>query len=71
MKLRYEKHEVCVECFAVGILFPECICTHEAHDTIVLEFAVCDCCGNILEDGHPADTKFNKNQLEANEASDN
>ena len=63
-KTRLEKHLVCTACFAVGIPDPDCICTYQdGYDELELEFEVCTCCGQLVEDGYPADTKFNKEQL--------
>jgi len=32
-------------------------------NSIELEFEVCECCGNLISDGNPADTTFNDEQL--------
>lgn len=67
MKTRLEKHRVCVNCHGIGIVNADCICTYNnKYEIIELEFEVCDCCGNVLEDGQIADTEFNKNQLKNN-----
>ncbi len=63
MKTRLEKFTVCNECYCVGILFTDCQCSHGKYETIELEYEVCDCCGNLIEDGNYAETEFNKNQL--------
>ena len=65
---RLEKHTVCVDCLCVGISDPNCICTYQDnHKTIELEFEVCECCGKIISDGFPADTKFNQKQFDINQ----
>jgi len=63
MKTRLEKHIVCEDCQSVGILDAHCMCAYGNYKKIELEFEVCDCCGNLVDDGNPADTKFNENQL--------
>ena len=64
MKIRIEKYKVCVDCRSVGIIHSKCRCVYETnYKTIELEFEVCDCCGNVINDGCPADTEFNKQQL--------
>jgi len=63
MKTRLEKHRVCNRCYAVGILDNDCVCSYGKYETIELEFEVCECCGNLIDDGNPADTPFNKEQL--------
>jgi len=61
--VRIEKHSVCDECFNVGIS-PHCVCFDSNYSTIELEFEVCDCCGQVLNDGRtPANTEFNAEQL--------
>ena len=63
--MKLEKHEVCISCFSVGISYNDCQCTYQNnYPTIELEFEVCECCGNLISDGTPADTEFNKNQFE-------
>lgn len=58
------KHTVCTSCFGVGIRDTNCICTYQNnYETIDLEFETCKCCGNLICDGHPADTEFNDNQF--------
>lgn len=64
MKTRLEKFDVCVDCWGVGILHSDCKCAYGKFKTIKLEFEVCDCCGNIIDDGNPADTEFNEKKLE-------
>ena len=41
-----------------------CRCADSNYQTVELEFEVCECCNNLIDDGHPADTEFNKKQLE-------
>jgi len=60
---RLEKFKVCTECYSVGVTYSGCICTYGKYQTIELEFEVCDCCGNLISDGNPADTPFNTEQL--------
>lgn len=62
-KTRLEKHKVCVDCFSVGIIDNNCICASGKYQTIELEFEVCVCCNNLIEDGYPADTEFNTEQF--------
>ena len=62
-KTRLEKIEACNQCFSVGILDSNCVCAVGSYKTIELEFEVCNCCNNLIEDGSPADTEFNKKQL--------
>ena len=58
------KHKVCADCFSVGITISDCICTYSRnYPTIELEFEECPCCGNLLNDGNPADTPFNDEQF--------
>lgn len=65
MKTKLEKHVVCKHCQCVGIGYSECRCTYmNNYPTIELEFEVCNCCGNLVQDGCPADTEFNKQQFE-------
>lgn len=65
MKYRLEKHIVCAHCFGVGSIYPDCVCCYQnGYKTIELEFEVCPCCNNLVSDGTPADTEFNKNQIE-------
>lgn len=68
MKTRLEKHEVCDQCHAVGILYNDCICSYGKYKTIELEFEVCECCGNLVDDGNPADTPFNDEQFKKHES---
>jgi hypothetical protein len=59
------KFSVCIDCFGIGIIDSECRCvTGNNFPTIQLEFEVCSCCENIIEDGNPADTEFNRKQFE-------
>lgn len=60
---RLEKHSVCTDCLAVGVTDPNCICTYGKYERIELEYEVCNCCGNLIDDGNPADTEFNKEQF--------
>jgi hypothetical protein len=46
------------------MLYNDCICANGNYKTIKLEFEVCPSCGNIINDGTPADTPFNKKQIE-------
>lgn len=72
MKTKLEKHEVCVNCFSVGISYSDCRCTYQNnYPTIELEFEVCKCCGNLVQDGSPADTEFNKKQFKEYEQKQN
>lgn len=58
------KQIVCACCYSVGITDSRCICTYSNnYPTIELEFDVCECCGQIINDGNPADTAFNKEQM--------
>ena len=68
MKTRLEKYRVCDQCNAVGILNNDCICSHGKYKTIELEFEVCECCGNLVDDGNPADTPFNNEQFKKHES---
>ena len=63
-KTRLEKFDVCKDCYSIGILHADCICAYSNYKTIELEFEVCNCCNNPIEDGNPADTEFNRKQLE-------
>lgn len=64
MKTRLEKHKVCVNCLSVGIKYHDCICTYQNNYPVIeLEFEVCDCCGNLVSDGSPAETEFNEKQF--------
>lgn len=63
MSKSLQKIKVCRDCLSPGIIYPECICVYDRnYATIELEFEVCNCCGNM--NSHPADTEFNKKQLE-------
>jgi hypothetical protein len=65
--IRLEKHEVCVDCYSIGISHIDCICGYQNnYPTIELEFEVCGCCGNVVEDGSPAETQFNWEQFKKN-----
>jgi len=63
-KTRLEKYKVCDQCHSVGIVEANCQCTYGKYSTIELEFEVCECCGNLLNDGYPADTPFNDEQFQ-------
>jgi len=62
MKTKLEKKQVCVECFDSANAF-DCVCYNGKYNTILLEFEVCECCGHLINNGIPADTEFNKNQI--------
>lgn len=60
----YQKHTVCADCFAVGITQIDCRCTYmNNYPTVELEFEVCKCCGQLLDDGSPANTPFNDESI--------
>lgn len=60
MKTEIVKHTVCVDCLSTTIINVDCRCvTHNNYKTVELEFEVCACCNNILNDGSPAETEFN------------
>lgn len=62
--MKLEKHEVCIDCLAVLITDPNCgCCYNNGYETIELEYEVCDCCGNLINDGSPAKSEFNTNQF--------
>ena len=63
MKTRLEKFEVCDQCCSVGIIHGDCVCSYDKYKTIELEFEVCECCGHLIDDGNPADTQFNDEQI--------
>lgn len=63
METRLEKFMVCDRCYSVGIIDNNCVCANGKYNVIELEFEVCKCCGNLIEDGSPADTDFNKKQI--------
>jgi hypothetical protein len=63
MMTRLEKLKVCDQCWSVGMTDPYCVCANGNYTTIELEFEVCACCGNLTEDGSPAETPFNEEQL--------
>jgi hypothetical protein len=67
MKTRLEKHKVCDQCYAAGMLHNDCICSYGKYNTIELEFHVCKCCGSLLDDGNPAETAFNEEQIKNHE----
>ena len=62
MNTRLEKFEVCDQCYSVGIR-PGCICSYDKYKTIKLEFKVCECCDQLINDWSPPDTPFNKEQI--------
>lgn len=64
MKTHLQKIKVCDRCFSDTITDPNCQCCIGKYKTIELEFEVCDCCGNTIEDGQPAETEFNNSQRE-------
>ena len=64
-KVRLEKYKVCDQCFSVGMIYADCICSYSKYKTIELEFEVCNCCDRIINDGEPADTEFNTKQIES------
>jgi len=62
--MNIEKFTVCAMCLSVGVVDLDCICVHQKdYDTVELEFEVCECCNNLICDGQPAETDFNKKQL--------
>lgn len=63
MSTRLEKFKVCDECYCVNIIHTDCICSYSKYKTIELEFEVCTCCGQLIDDGTPADTEFNTEQI--------
>jgi hypothetical protein len=64
MDIELKNFKVCDHCYCVGIVDPNCICAYDKYKTIELEFEVCKHCGSLLDDGNPADTPFNKKQIE-------
>lgn len=65
METRLEKHIVCRDCRSVGITYSDCRCLYDrSYPTIELEFTVCVCCDNIIDDGNPPDTEFNIKQYQ-------
>lgn len=61
---KFQKHKVCIHCLGVGVVDPSCPCTYShKYQTIELEFEVCECCGHLKNDGEPAATSFNEEQL--------
>ena len=64
MSTHLEKFTVCSSCYSVGIRDMDCICGYQnGYPTIELEFEVCDCCGQLISDGDPADSEFNNAKL--------
>lgn len=63
MKTRLEKFKVCDQCYCVGMKYGDCVCSYDKYKTIELEFEVCECCGHLIDDGNPADTPFNDEQI--------
>lgn len=63
MKTRLEKFKVCDQCYCVGMIHGDCVCSYDKYKTIELEFEVCKCCGHLIDDGNPADTPFNEEQI--------
>lgn len=55
-KTQIEKMLACMSCYEVNGC--DCNC-----GSIELEFEVCSCCGNVLDERCPADTKFNSDQI--------
>ncbi len=64
MKTRLQRFFVCDQCLSAGITDVNCVCMTERYNLIELEFDVCECCGNMVEDGTPADTFFNREQID-------
>jgi len=60
---RLQKFNVCDQCFCLGTVHMDCVCAYDKYKTIELEFEVCECCGHLIDDGTPADTPFNEEQL--------
>jgi hypothetical protein len=57
------KEKVCASCHSLSIVDKDCVCVWEnKYPVIELEFEQCDHCGNISDE--PADTEFNRKQLE-------
>lgn len=63
MKTKLERFKVCDQCYGVGTIYDGCVCSYDKYKTIELEFEVCKCCGNLIDDGNPADTLFNEEQI--------
>ena len=61
--MKLEKFIVCDQCHCVGIIHTDCVCSYGEYKTIELEFEVCECCGNLIDDGCPAETPFNDVQI--------
>lgn len=62
-RTRLQKFQVCDQCFSVGRIYSGCVCDDSNYTVITLEFEVCTCCGHLINDGTPADTPFNEEQL--------
>lgn len=62
MKTRLEKHKVCDECFTDEIR-TDCVCFDGNYTVIELEFDVCECCGQTVNNGMPSKTEFNEKQF--------
>ncbi|MCH8067795.1 MAG: hypothetical protein IID16_00780 [Candidatus Marinimicrobia bacterium] len=60
MKTHLQKIEVCDRCFSDRIIDTDCQCCIGNVILIELEFDVCHCCCNVIDDGQPADTEFNR-----------
>lgn len=67
MKTRLEKFKVCDQCYCVGKQHIDCVCAYDKYNTIELEFEVCECCGHLINDGAPAHTPFNDEQIKNHE----
>jgi len=63
MKTIFKKFKVCDQCYCVGMIYGDCVCSYDKYKTIELEFEVCKCCGHLIDDGNPADTPFNHEQI--------
>ena len=61
--IQLQKIEVCDQCYSAGILDPNCICAYGKYKRIELEFEVCGCCDTLIDDGSPAETLFNTEQI--------
>lgn len=68
MKTKLKKFEACDQCYCVGITYTDCVCAYSKYKTIELEFEICKCCGQLIDDGNPADTPFNNKQLKKHNA---
>jgi RNase P subunit RPR2 len=61
------KEVVCDDCQSPIIIYKNCRCTYDRqYPTIVLEFYVCDCCGQ-MESSPTKDSEFNQKQWKAYE----